>query len=68
MNIQTYEELVVLSDRYEQSIVTNKNITREPENEPASSSELAKENDIEHNILTYTDTRQRKKVKGSSTF
>ena len=47
MNIKTHEELVPLSDRYEQSIVANKNITREPENEPASSSESAKENDTE---------------------
>ena len=59
MNVETYKELVALSDRYEQSIVASKNITREPENEPASSSESAKENDIEDNILTYTDTRQR---------
>ena len=64
MNIETYEELVALSERYEQSIAANKNITREPENEPASSSESAKENDIEDNILTYTDTRQRKRRGG----
>ena len=39
MNIETYEELVALSDRYEQSIaiVANENIIREPEKEPASS-------------------------------
>ena len=42
MNIETYEELVALSDRYEQSILANKSITREPENESASSSESAK--------------------------
>ena len=57
MNIETYEELVALSDRYEQSILANKNITREPENEPASSSESAKENVTED---TYTDRRQRR--------
>ena len=43
MNIETYEELVALSERYEQSIAANKNITREHENETASSSESAKE-------------------------
>ena len=59
MNIETYEELVALSDTYEQSILANKNITREPapENESASSSESAKENGTEDNILTYTDKR-----------
>ena len=60
MNIEIYEELVALSDRYEQSILANKNVTREPENEPASSSESDKENDTEDNILTYTDRRQRR--------
>ena len=60
MNIETYEELVPLSDRYEQSILANKNVTREPENGPASSSESAKENGTEDNILTYTDRRQRR--------
>ena len=54
MNIETYEELVALSDRYEQS---NKNITREPENESAISSESAKENGTEDNMLTYTGRR-----------
>ena len=34
MNIETYEELVLLTDRYEQSIIGDKNINREPENEP----------------------------------
>ena len=42
MNIETYIELVALSDRYEQSILANKNVNREPENEPASGSELKK--------------------------
>ena len=60
MNIETYKELVVLSDRYEQSILANKNVNREPENEPASGSESEKENDTEDNILTYTDRRQRR--------
>ena len=68
-NIETYEELVALSDRNEQSILANKNINREPENEPASSSESEKENDIEDNILAYTDRRQRRgKEKGMSIF
>ena len=57
MNIETYEELVAFLDRCEQSILANKNITREPENESASSSESAKENGTEDNILTYTDRR-----------
>ena len=60
MNIEIYEELVALSDRCEQSILANKNINREPENEPASSSEPEKENDTEDNILTYTDRRKRR--------
>ena len=60
MNIETYEELVALSDRYGQSILANKNITIEPENETASSSESAKGNDTEDNILTYTDRRKRR--------
>ena len=46
-----------LSDRYEQSILANKNITGDPENESASSSESAKENGTEDNILNYTDRR-----------
>ena len=39
MNIEAYEELVVHTDRYEQFILASRNITIEPENEPASSSE-----------------------------
>ena len=64
MNIETCEELVALSDRYKQSILANKNITGEPENEPASRSESAKGNDTEDTILTYTDRKQRRGRRG----
>ena len=66
MNIETYDELVALSDRYKQSVLANRNITREPENEPTSSSESARENDTKDSILTYR--QKTKKRKGRSIF
>ena len=63
MNIETYEELVSLSDRYEESIVANGNTNEETgiiaENQTSDDSDTETENN-ESNIINYMDRRQRR--------
>ena len=63
MNIETYEELVSLSDRYEESIVASGNTNEETgiiaENRTSDDSDTETENN-EPNIINYMDRRQRR--------
>ena len=63
MNIETYEELVSLSDRYEESIVASGNTNEETgiiaENRTSDDSDTDTENN-ESDIINYMDRRQRR--------
>ena len=63
MNIEPHEELVSLSDRYEESIVASGNTNEETgiiaENRTSDDSDTETENN-ESNIINYMDRRQRR--------
>ena len=63
MNIETYEKLVSLSDRYEESIVASGNTNEETgiiaENRTSDDSDTETKNN-ESNIINYMDRRQKR--------